>query len=362
MNEGENTGMPTSPDFSSPNTSPDNTAPSQPSELPEQPAAAPAPAEPVISSADKDTRPAQSISSGASTRPRFGFARKFKKTQQPAQAPAQQTVFGNAPEYFNNAVQDIVIADVAAADAKKKRKKIALIALAVVAVLAAGLGIFLLIVQLSKPSASSVKSAFNRYANYVLYGEEKSSDIGEYSDTTRYTIMDKYTDVDEDYNKNFKRLLDAFYNAYNDAVNEGTYEKDGMDEFIDTAFAVYSTMELDSSYTLPQMANDYLAEGRENVLSKLEDKYNSYAEKTDSRYIYDWRQTRLEYLELVSDYVNEGCSATGSIDEQCAEAAAGRNASVQSRLAKIGELEEVETESRISARVSFMEMLWRIEI
>ena len=322
MNEGENTGMPKSPDFSSPNTSPDNSAPSQPSELPEQPAAAsaPAPAEPVISSAGEDVRPAQSISSGVSTRPRFGFARKFKKAQQPAQAPAQQTVFGNAPEYFNNAVQDIVIADVAAADAKKKRKKVALIALAVVAVLAAGLGIFLLIVQLSKPSASSVKSAFNRYANYVLYGEEKNSDFGEYSDTVKYTILDKYDNVDENYNRRMKELFEKFYSQYNGAVEQGIYKKDeAIDDYKEIVMSVYYGFEMDESISLNSIASSVISKGKEGYLKEISEKSKWYTEQGVSYLAEDWNNVMSAYASLAEAYNNVGCIVNGKIDYGCIE-------------------------------------------
>ena len=322
MNEGENTGMPTSPDFSSPNTSPDNSTPAQPSELPEQPAVAPepAPAAPVTSlPTEEDAQPAQPISSGASTRPRFGFSRKFK-AQQPAQAPAQQPVFGNAPEYFNNAVQDIVIADVAAADAKKKRKKIALIALIVVAVLAAGLGIFLLIVQLSKPTVGSVKSAFNRYANYVLYGEEKDSDFGEYSDTAKYTILDKYDNVDENYNKRMKELFEKFYSQYNGAVEQGIYKKDeAIDDYKEIVMSVYYGFEMDESISLNSIASSVISKGKEGYLKEISEKSKWYTEQGVSYLAEDWNNVMSAYASLAEAYNNAGCIVNGKIDYGCAD-------------------------------------------
>lgn len=362
MNEGENTGMPTSPDFSSPNTSPDNSAPSQPSELPEQPAAAsaPAPAEPVISSAEEDVRPAQSISSGVSTRPRFGFARKFKKAQQPAQAPAQQTVFGNAPEYFNNAVQDIVIADVAAADAKKKRKKIALIALAVVAVLAAGLGIFLLIVQLSKPSASSVKSAFNRYANYVLYGEEKNSDFGDLDEAVRYTIMDKYIDADDDYNERFKELFDQFYEEYNAAVGDGLYAKGEMDTYRAIVHDVYDTFDMDKSFSYDDIVELYEAYSSVIVDDRISEKYESYKKNSDSKLSAIWYQKRSAISRAVAIYKESGCVYIGRFEWSCGEIDLSGNEELKDAIAGINEYTASEELEYTSARINIWRSLWMV--
>jgi len=332
MNEGENTGMPTTPDFSSPNTSP-NPQPAQPVE---QPAA---PAEPSVSDerpaapaeqsasvyaaaaslpAEDLTRPSQTISSGnnkpAGLSNRFGFARKFKK-QEPQQPV--QPAFSNAPEYFNNAVQDIAIADAAADDAKRKRKKIALIAVAVLLVIGAGLGAFFLIQQANKPSANRVKTAFNRYANYVLYGEEKDSDIGAYSATTAYTILDKYVNPDENYNNRLKELFDRFYSEYTAAVESNVYKKDEtIDGYKGVAMTVYYSFEMDKKLSLLAIYDDMGNKSKEDLLSEIKEKSDWYNEQSvlSSE---SWYAAMVSRVALAELYGNSGCLEKGEIDENC---------------------------------------------
>ena len=347
MNEGENTGMPTSPDFSSPNTSPDSQpirptvlpiypaepiaseqpAPEQPTAAAEEPAASsePTPAEesaPVEPAADlpaeEPTQPAQTISSGdkQSLRNRFGFTRKFKNQQAP-QRPAAP-VFGNAPEYFNNAVQDIVIADAAAFDAKRKRKKIALIALAALVVLGAGLGVFFLIREANKPSVNRVQAAFNRYANYVLYGEEKDSDFGEYSATTSYTILDKYAYPDESYNKRLKELFDRFYSEYSAAVENGIYEKsDVIDSYKDDFALVIYSFDMDKAATLEAVLDKYISLGSSGLEEEISQKTEEYEKTNATLPVSFWYSAMSGYASLVGIYDSLGCIKNGAIDSTC---------------------------------------------
>lgn len=374
MNEGENTGMPTTPDFSSPNTSP-NPQPAQPAE---QPAA---PAEPSVSDeqpaapteqsasvyaaaaslpAEDLTKPSQTISSGnnkpAGISNRFGFARKFKK-QEPQQPV--QPAFSNAPEYFNNAVQDIAIADAAADDAKRKRKKIALIAVAVLLVIGAGLGAFFLIQQANKPSANRVKTAFNRYANYVLYGEEKDSDIGEYSDTARYTIMDKYLNRDDNYNKRLNELFEAFTKEYASAAENGLYEKDGIDYYKDIYYAVYDSYELDNQLSFERIISLYESEGSEAAEEAIEDVYEQYGKNTDHRYVYDWYATRTDYINVLDAFSTYGCLLSGAFDGQCLSNAAN-DPTVRQAKDQNATLQEKELESMADAKVQLYEQLWSV--
>lgn len=356
MNEGENTGMPNTPDFSSPNASPDNTQPIQPATPPDSTASVAAAAASLPG--EDPSQPAGIISSGdttpASARPRFGFSRKFKPQSdvQPA-----KSAFKNAPDYFNQAVGDIVLADENAVAQKKKVKKIALIVVAALVVIGGGLAAFLLLNQANKPSANKVKTAFNRYANYVLYGEEKDSDIGEYSASTRYTIMDKYIDYDENYNKRFKELFDKFYEEFNAAAENGIYEKGGADGFKSAVYAVYDSFEMDKKYSFAQITDDFLSKGKDGTTDIIESKYESSRERTTYRYPDDWRALRMEYVKLLEIYSSNGCALFGSLEGNCAKKV-NEGQEAAALLKSIENLGEEEAVSRIEIRDTMMSIIW----
>ena len=324
MNEGENTGMPTAPNFSSSNTSPDNVAPIQPA-TPAEPGQPTAPQQTasVYSAANSlpgedPSQPSQVISSGpakgAGARPHFGFSRKFKD-QQPQQP--RQAAFSNAPDYFNQAVGDIVIADETAAARKQKTKKIALIAVAALAVLGGALAVVLVITQINKPSANKVQLAFNRYANYILYGEEKDSDIGEYSASARYTILDKYSKEDENYNKHFVELFNKFYKEYNAAAEAGVYEKGKLDIYKGEAEFIYNSFEMEKAMTSNDIYKDYSVKGKEKVEEELAEKRDGYSKTGFEMQVVDWYDTMLSRVVVASMYNGLGCIANGSIDQAC---------------------------------------------
>lgn len=298
MNEGENTGMPNTPVFSSPNTPPDNGQ-----DAPD-PAASVAAAAASLPGEDP-SQPAGIISSGnaapTGARPRFGFSRKFKS--QPDAQPTQ-SAFKNAPDYFNQAVGDIVLADENAAAQKKKVKKIALIAVVALIVIGGGLTALLLLNQASKPSANKVKTAFNRYANYALYGEEKDSDIGEYSDFIAYTIRDKFSNVDENYNKHLKELFDKFYDEYNASVDAGTYEKGTIDAFKSVTYDAYLSIYMENTLSFQEIDNKYGEKGAEKLRDEVTTAAQSYERVQTSAYVAAWQTARLSYITYLS-YEND---------------------------------------------------------
>ncbi|MBP5634038.1 hypothetical protein J6X13_03865 [Candidatus Saccharibacteria bacterium] len=325
MNEGENTGMPTAPNFSSPNASPDNVTPIQPA-TPAEPGQPTAPQQTasVYSAANSlpgedPSQPSQVISSGpakgAGARPHFGFSRKFKD-QQPQQT--RQATFSNAPDYFNQAVGDIVIADETAAARKQKTKKIALIAVAALAVLGGALAAVLVITQINKPSANKVQLAFNRYANYILYGEEKDSDIGEYSASTQYAIADKYHHVDEEYNKHFVELFGKFYKEYNAAAEAGLYEKGKLDHYKGGVDFIYASFEMERAITAVDFYKNYSIKGQAKMEEEIAAKRDGYYKTGFEMPVTYWYNTMISQVVLASAYNGLGCIEGGNINRDCA--------------------------------------------
>ena len=197
MNEGENTGMSNGPIFSSPNIAGSQPQPQQtPVPMPEQPTditkiGNPALTTTVAAMPEQDGPAKPAVMSGGDPidkkKPRFGFtSRRFKdRTQAPA-APVMQAVdtpaFANAPEFFNNAVGDIVTADAAAAEKQSKTKKALIIGIVAVVVTIAVIGAVFGISAISNSvKASAAQKDWTRFANYVLYGEEKDDALPEKS-------------------------------------------------------------------------------------------------------------------------------------------------------------------------------------
>lgn len=360
MNEGENSGMPKAPGFSSPNTSPDNPAPIRPAapadSQPAQPAASVYSAAASLPEEDP-SQPTQAISSGGPTRPRFGFSRRFKD-QQPAQP--RTAAFNNAPDFFNQAVGDIVVANDNAVAQKQKTKKFIILSAAVLGVLAIVLVVVFFVGQASKPSANKVKTAFNRYANYVLYGEEKDSDIGEYDESARYTIMDKYISVDENYNKRFKELFDAFYKEYNDAAKAGTYQEGALGAYRDLVTDVYNSFDMDKKVTVSHLAALYRGGGgQEGAMKTIDDELATFKGEAESAsdLAVSWREYAIKRMEVVKHYIANGClSSDNELNPGCAVNENGRSAIKEANKAY-----EYYNDYKMFSRASLIEETFRIK-
>ncbi|MBR5418714.1 hypothetical protein IK110_00460 [Candidatus Saccharibacteria bacterium] len=194
MNEGENSGMSNGPIFSSPNIAGSQPEKQQgPVPMPEQPVDVTKTDNPIVTTTlasmpgDEAAKPI--VTSGGDAidkkKPRFGLGtRRFKEKAQTPDAPvmqAQSPAFANAPEFFNNAVGDIVLADAADAEKKNKTKKFIIIgAIAAVAVVVLVIGLVALIPK--KTPDSAAKNALNRIANIYILGKDSEEVIENYDD------------------------------------------------------------------------------------------------------------------------------------------------------------------------------------
>lgn len=201
MNEGENSSMSNNPNFSSPNISSSNEpTPIEPADTTQQAITstdiasmantdAGAVAAAAAAMPENDTRQAISsipaTSQPSAARPRFGLSnRRFN----PSAAQSQPTVFAGAPDYFNQAANDIVLNDTQQNNNKKKILFIiagVAVALVVVVCLVIFGG-----VQTSSPknSVEIAESIFNSkdvnsvakmetVYSHVISGESRSNDV-----------------------------------------------------------------------------------------------------------------------------------------------------------------------------------------
>ena len=201
MNEGENSGMSNNPNFSSPNISSGNEP------TPIEPAVA---TQQVITSTDiasmantdagivaaaaaampeNDTRQAigsiPTASQSSAAHPRFGLSnRRFN----PSAAQSQPTAFAGAPDYFNQAANDIVLND--AQQNNNKKKILFIIAGVAVALVVVVCLVIFGGVQSSSPknSVEIAESIFNSkdvnsvakmetVYSHVISGESRSNDV-----------------------------------------------------------------------------------------------------------------------------------------------------------------------------------------
>lgn len=212
MNEGENSDMSNGPIFSSPNIAGSQPEPEKNSvPMPEQPIDVTKTDNPIVTTTlasmpgDETVKPA--ITSGGDAidkkKPRFGLnTRRFKEksSDAPVMQAAQPTAFANAPEFFNNAVDDIVLADAADAEKKNKTKKFIIIGAIVGVVLIAGLIVGLTMLP-QGGSKATIASKYNRLANLYWTGEDSdkaTEAIEKYQDKVdSYAYQHRYVKNDD---------------------------------------------------------------------------------------------------------------------------------------------------------------------
>ena len=142
-------------------------------------------------------------------------------------APSSQSN-SNVPGYFNKAMGDIVIDD---PNAKKKKNKLPFIiggaVLLVVVIVAVAVVMFIPTAQ-KNSAKNATRIAFNRFANYMISGEEKENDIPDNYDKNKiYNAgiwLSSYT-VDKDDKGFFAEALKKYEVFYNEAKNSVPEEK-----------------------------------------------------------------------------------------------------------------------------------------
>lgn len=188
MNEGEKSGLSSGQVFSSPNISGSQPQPNQaPVPMPEQPVDVtkignPALTTTVASMPEQDGPAKPVVTSGGDPidkkKPRFGFAtRRFSSKEQ--RSERNNSAFANAPEFFNAAIDDIVLAE--SAESGKGKKKLAIIGVTVVAVIGLIIGVVLMSQSISGNQKQAKATLANRLKNIIINGEDRADDIGEVS-------------------------------------------------------------------------------------------------------------------------------------------------------------------------------------
>ncbi len=138
----------------------------------------------VAAMPEQDGPEKPAVSSGGNPmnkkQPRFGFAtRRFHgkaQTAGPVMQAAETQTFANAPEFFNDAVNDIELAD--EADKKGKTKKFLMIGgIAVAAIALFVFGIIALSSGIASGQKQAKASLANRLKNIIANGEDKTDSV-----------------------------------------------------------------------------------------------------------------------------------------------------------------------------------------
>jgi hypothetical protein len=144
---------------------------------------------------------------------------------------ADTPAFANAPEFFNNAVGDIVTADAAAAEKQSKTKKALIIGIVAVVVTIAVIGAVFGISAISNSvKASAAQKDWTRFANYVLYGEEKDDELPEKSTDIKPEVVNHLSAVFSKTGTFYRDNEARFYEKYNKA-KEGILAKNKDESF-----------------------------------------------------------------------------------------------------------------------------------
>ena len=213
----------------------------------------------------------------------------------------------NVPGYFNKAMGDIVIDD---PNAKKKKNKLPfIIGGAVLLIAAVVLVIVFLAPTVQKNTAKNAsKAAYNRFANYMISGEEKEANIPDSYDKTKvYSAefaLSSYT-ADKDDKGFFAEAAKKYETFYVEA------KKSIPEDKISNIETYYGTLHLVSSiikygnFTDGQFFLAIAKNGKNQAIQQVKDVYDQYDKKSVSgeyaTYMVDAFKIKADFYEILKD-------------------------------------------------------------
>ena len=215
----------------------------------------------------------------------------------------------------------------------KPKKKVGIIVLVVLVVLAVILGVVCLIVMSTKNSGgakiSDTGKAFNRYANYLLYGEDKEDAIDlEYIESMEpeegyLSVQIEEGDISAEYLGKLRDYYRGFYDSVSGEIGDSEYIKSFLDRYSNQVDLVYAY------YTQPflmrgSIVTQYVTDGRaaaEMYVEELSRPFDNIGDIYDENYYelaVDWGS---ETLSLIMKYDEMGCVSAidgeGVVDYTC---------------------------------------------
>ena len=322
MNEGENLGIPQSPNFSSPNiSSADDSLKQDLSSEPTQQAItssdvaamsgtdAGAVAAAAASMTEDDAPVA--VSSGAIT----------GSTQKGAQPAGAHFNFGARRYHGSDNTRQAIINDYVQLEypevKPRKSKKWLFVVIVIILLAGIGVGVYFLIPKGGNGTISQkTKDLFYTFANYALYGEDKKEPLeGEYEYGSRYYYGTLMSDSDrESYLKTAKEKYDAFKKSYeSDKVENEELTKKIQDYESDLDLYYYMNK---YPVVLASVLFDYYAKNgkkaTEDSISSYIAGYNESSFELTRAFGSDYKSMTLEALIKYEALVSRGCIILGS--------------------------------------------------
>ena len=322
MNEGENSGIPQSPNFSSPNISSGDDLTQQNQDTEPTPQAitssdvaamsgtdAGAVAAAAASMTEDDERTDAIVSSGSFSRPTF-TNRRYSNAQETTQKPfsfAVENQQGGGSIVINNSDYDVK---------PRSRKKLIVGALALVILVAAAVILIPSLLNDQKEVVSEEVKAWRRVANYMIYGEEKEDKIELEPASAAARAMKKGVFSDsENAATRFEKLTEL-----HDVAKEIT-SQDHMDisEYATEIIQLLRVKNLQPIEKMVAMIRD--SGSYEITRGNISEMYNTAyrTSGTDAAYVIGRLElASIARLDLASQYINNGCAmSSGALDTEC---------------------------------------------
>lgn len=224
------------------------------------------------------------------------------------------TVYGgNSQSLMSSGVGDVVL------PVQKKKNRLPLIIAIVAVVLIAGVGILIwaLALNRSAPTVANLQTVYNRYANYLIYGEDSTKNLeGEYDRYGIYALHDALNNEDRAYFNKLNELLNNYFNM------AGKMEISNL-----TLIQANTGIASAASFVVPYGKKGVLGSedllklvvekgSLEDVNTAIEEFYKEYAEDSSTLFpsYYDYiTEANKGEAEIIYAYKDAGCIEGGKI-------------------------------------------------
>ena len=217
---------------------------------------------------------------------------------------------------------------VLASGSEKKSKKWAVVLLLFLVVALVGGGVAFLLLGSGKTSSKDFRKDFNRFANYVISGQESDADLTvDYDPSYNYFFLANQGTQEEQivlYEKTGE-LLNNFVDGYNKSSDDEKKEFDSekMDQEIKNEVDLFDFMKIINTKKVlrdSDIMEMYTKNGYDNTLNKVMSYYsfdgdqsNSYM-RNFSEFFESWVKAQLGILKT---YEENGCVMDGELNYTC---------------------------------------------
>ena len=282
------------------------------------------PQAPIISSTPD---PDDGKQNSSITRP---FGGRTRADRIAAQAPAQPSALRqNAPEFFQQGMQqqDIILST--EAEQKKKIKKGLLIggiiggvALILICLIVLAISLSSREVLLSEKDKNAI-SAWNTLANFMLTEKESEYRLDTNKDYENIysNILNKYSSSRNEYQR-WQQLKDSFMSKKENTIFEKDEELAKNIILLEKCFkALEFEVENNKYASKKQVADLYLESGYEDSMIAISDYYNSLENQDIFGLLYEAEEKLAQsYLETANFYQQSGCQNASSNTVSCNDA------------------------------------------